>query len=164
MKMILTALCYVSKLTPLVFLLIVNCSHYHGKFPGYCKEHLVYISRNPDGAVIDFESYKYAPVTMSCTTSIQKGIMAVMHYIKIAYNYRLTVRPSLAGNVNTMLVIDQNGNILYAKITSSTLDDCILETELLEIVSAVKFTFQDPLSDLIKVNYPFVFSREGLLH
>ena len=85
---------------------------------------------------------------------VQQNIAALRH----AYNRRLREKPGLKGKITVTFAIDEFGNVLFCKLTDSTMSDSVLETLVLNKIKRWKFEKIDKVGDVTEVVYPFVFA------
>jgi len=91
--------------------------------------------------------------------SIQRVVMQNMAALRHAYNRRLRDKPDLAGRITVRFAIDEFGNVTFANMVESTMNDPELERTVVERVRTWRFEKIDKPGDITEVTYPFVFSQ-----
>ncbi|NOY76812.1 MAG: energy transducer TonB [Calditrichaeota bacterium] len=89
--------------------------------------------------------------------SIRDVIVSYMGRITYVYNKYLKTNPDLGGKIVIEIKIAASGEVLDARIVSSSMNSPAFENELLQVVRHIKFK---PIPEgVVTVENPFVFSR-----
>lgn len=89
--------------------------------------------------------------------SIRDVIISYMGRITYIYNKYLKTNPDFGGKVVVEIKIAASGEVLNARIVSSSMNNQAFENELLQVVRHIKFK---PIPEgVVTVENPFVFSR-----
>lgn len=91
--------------------------------------------------------------------SIMRVVMQNINSLRYAYNRRLREKPTLGGKVTVKFAVDEFGNVIYAQVVESSLNDSQLEGTVLRRVRNWVFDKIDKPGDVTEVVYPFVFSQ-----
>ncbi|MFW5813619.1 MAG: TonB family protein [Fibrobacterota bacterium] len=91
--------------------------------------------------------------------SIMRVVMQNINSLRYAYNRRLREKPTLGGKATVKFAIDEFGNVIYAQVVESSLNDSQLEGTILRRVRNWVFEKIDKPGDVTEVVYPFVFSQ-----
>jgi len=86
---------------------------------------------------------------------IQRIVRRQLNRVRYCYERRLATRPGLEGSLTVAFVIGVDGSVQSAAVTRSTLADPPTETCITDVIRRLRFPTSD--SNLIGVNYPFVF-------
>ncbi|MEW6041679.1 MAG: AgmX/PglI C-terminal domain-containing protein, partial [Elusimicrobiota bacterium] len=89
--------------------------------------------------------------------SIMRVVMQHIGGLRHAYNKRLKDKPGLGGKIKVQFTITANGNVSECRIVESTINDDILETEVVQRIKTWKF--EEIEKGDVTVNYPFVFTQ-----
>ncbi|MFH1760907.1 MAG: AgmX/PglI C-terminal domain-containing protein [bacterium] len=89
--------------------------------------------------------------------SIMRVVMQHHGGLRHAYNKRLKDKPGLAGKIKVQFTIEANGRVVSCKITESTINDKILEDEIVRRVRT--WRFEEIEKGDVTVNYPFMFTQ-----
>lgn len=106
-------------------------------------------------------------LTMSCANKstasesdykneIRKTIAENLSRIQQCYVSAIKVYPVLQGKIRTLFKINSNGEVVQAKITSSTANNAQLEECVIKELRALKFSKNKEVADS-EVDYPFDF-------
>jgi hypothetical protein len=93
--------------------------------------------------------------------SIQRVVMQNMAALRYAYNKRLREKPGLCGKITTKFAIDEFGNVVFAMVMESTMNDSSFEQTVLTRIKSWNFEKIDRPGDVTDVAYPFVFDEGG---
>jgi len=92
--------------------------------------------------------------------SIMRVIMQNLSQLQDAYNKRRYQKKGLYGRIEVKFAIDEFGEVIYRVVNSSTVNDTLLEKQVLQIISKLKFGAIHKPGDVTEVIYPFVFSAD----
>lgn len=90
--------------------------------------------------------------------SIMRVVMQNLSALRYAYNKRLREKPGLTGRITCKFAIDEFGKVLFCKIESSSMNDTVLEKEIVNKIRRWAFEKIDKPGDVTEVVYPFVFT------
>jgi len=93
--------------------------------------------------------------------SIQRIVMQNMAALRYAYNKRLREKPGLCGKITTKFAIDEFGNVVFAMVTASTMNDSSFEQTVLNRIKSWNFEKIDKPGDVTDVTYPLAFDQGG---
>ena len=93
--------------------------------------------------------------------SIQRIVMQNMAALRYAYNKRLREKPGLCGKITTKFAVDEFGNVVFAMVTASTMNDSSFEQTVLNRIKSWNFEKIDKPGDVTDVTYPLVFDQGG---
>ena len=91
--------------------------------------------------------------------NIMRVVRQNLAALRYAFNKRLRDKPGLRGKVTVKWAIDEFGNVLFAKVVSSTVNDPDFEQTVMKKVKLWKFGKIDKPGDVTEVTYPFVFTQ-----
>lgn len=91
--------------------------------------------------------------------SIQKVVLDNMASLRHAYSKRLRDKPGVAGTIETKFSIDERGDVISARVLSSTMNDPEFEQLILDKVRAWKFEAINKPGDITEIVYPFTFTE-----
>jgi TonB family protein len=78
--------------------------------------------------------------------------------MRIEYNHILRQYQGVRGKMIVKFIIDESGKVIYLKVIESTLNNCRMENEQINIIKECLFD-NDNKPNLTTVVYPFVFSQ-----
>ncbi|MDR2577978.1 MAG: TonB family protein [Chitinispirillales bacterium] len=93
--------------------------------------------------------------------SIQRVIMQNMAALRHAHNRRLRDRPGIEGTIHIRFAIDESGEVIFAQVASSTINDPELENTVLGRLRTWSFGRIDKPGDVTEVTFPFTFTNGG---
>jgi len=93
--------------------------------------------------------------------SIQRVVMQNIAALRYAYNRRLREKPGLCGKITTKFAIDEFGNVVFAMVMESTMNDSSFEQTVLARIKSWNFDKIDKPGDVTDVTYPLVFDEGG---
>ena len=91
--------------------------------------------------------------------NIMRVVRQNLAALRYAFNQRLREKPGMKGKVTVKWAIDEFGNVLFAKVTSSTVNDAAFEQTVVKKIKLWKFGKIDKPGDVTEVTYPFVFTQ-----
>lgn len=90
--------------------------------------------------------------------SIMRVVTQNLMSLRYAYNKRLREIPGLKGKVKIKFAIDEFGKVLFCEVLDSSIEDPVLQKQLLAKIKRWVFDKVDKPGDVTEVVYPFVFS------
>lgn len=90
--------------------------------------------------------------------SIINVVMKRVSELRDIYNKRLVDDPSLYGKITVKYSIDYIGNVIKAKVVSSTVNDTKLEGQIAAAILEWDFDTIDNVNDITEIVYPFIFT------
>lgn len=90
-------------------------------------------------------------------SNIMRTVRNNMSSLRSAYAQRVSEYPGLKGNVTVMWVIDEFGNVLFARVVSGTMKDPVFRKELVRKIKTWSFGKIPIPGDATEVTYSFVF-------
>ncbi len=90
--------------------------------------------------------------------SVIRVVIQNLAALRYTYNKRLRNKPALSGEIKIKFTIDQLGTVIKCEVISSTINDTILENEIVAKIKRWQFEKIDKEGDITEVVYPFVFS------
>jgi TonB family protein len=90
---------------------------------------------------------------------IFKTVMNNLEPLRQYYDKRLKEKPKLRGKISIYFQILSSGKVINTRMTESTLNDSIFESQVTNKISTWKFNQIAINDDTTEVVYPFVFSR-----
>ena len=90
--------------------------------------------------------------------SIMRVVMQNLSALRYAYNKRLREKPGLKGRITCKFAIDEYGKVLFCRVESSSMNDPVLEKEIVSKIRRWVFEKIDKPGDVTEVVYPFVFT------
>lgn len=124
-----------------------------------CKE--IILKAKKDGDRIQFDqNYKMQFIS---TKRSRASVMCVsaknLPLLRYAYNKRLKEKPGLKGRISVLFSVNDKGTVISSKVTSSTINDKILEAEILKKINEWKYPVIYRPRDVRAIFFPFVFSQ-----
>jgi TonB family protein len=89
--------------------------------------------------------------------SIMRVVMQHMGGLRHAYNKRLKDKPGLSGKIKVQFTIAASGRVTACVIRESTINDSVLESEVVRRVKT--WRFEKIEKGDVTVNYPFMFTQ-----
>ncbi len=93
--------------------------------------------------------------------AIQRVVMQNMITLRYEYVKRLREKKGLSGKITIRFAIDEFGQVIFANMVESTINDAKLEKTAMDIVKNWKFGTIDYSGDVTEVTYPFIFADDG---
>ena len=95
---------------------------------------------------------------------ISYKIISILGAQSNAYNRRLRDKPGLKGKITIKYSINASGNVINAEKLESTMQDTILENEVVKIIKSWQFCPINVPSEVVQLVYPFEFSQNNCGH
>jgi len=93
-------------------------------------------------------------------TSVMRVVRPNMDNLNNAYELRLKDNPGMQGRITVRWDIDEFGNVIRAKLVSSTVNDSIFELTVINKIRNWTFGRIEIPGDITEVEYPFVFTPD----
>jgi hypothetical protein len=91
--------------------------------------------------------------------SVMRLVMMHLASLRYAYNKRLRDKPGLQGKIEIKFRINEFGTVIFCEVVSTTMNDTVLENEIVTKINRWIFDKIDKPGDITEVVYPFVFSE-----
>ncbi|KMQ52679.1 TonB domain-containing protein [Chitinispirillum alkaliphilum] len=91
--------------------------------------------------------------------SIQRIVQQNMASLRHEYNRRLRDQPGLSGRITVKFAINEFGVVIHCEVTESTINDSVLEQQVVQRIRRWNFGQIDQPGDITEIVYPFVFSQ-----
>lgn len=113
-----------------------------------------FLPSNPTGRVANGQALVMGSLDRSV---IQRVIQQNKARIRYAYERELTKNPNLAGKIVVKFTVGPEGKVTAAQIASSTVNDAVVEEQVLRVIRSLQFP-KIPGGGSLQVTYPFIFS------
>jgi Ca-activated chloride channel family protein len=90
--------------------------------------------------------------------SIMRVVMQNLAALRYVFNKRLRDKPGLNGKLSIKFKIDHKGTVILCEVVSSSVNDTLLEDQIVAKIKRWQFESIDIAGDTTEVVYPFVFS------
>ena len=115
--------------------------------------------RNNNIVHVNIDDVNYSTVIGRSKANIMRTIMNNLSKMRYEYNRILRKYRGVKGRLTMKFIIDESGSIIYLKVIESSLDNCEMENNEVNIVKKCYFGESDKKPNLTTVIYPFVFSQ-----
>jgi hypothetical protein len=115
--------------------------------------------RRVDTVSVFIKDANYSTLVGRSKSSIMRTVMKSLALMRYEYNRILREDPGVNGKLTMKFMIDEKGDIVYLKVLGSSLENCKMENNEVNIVRKWQFEPMAGKPALTTVIYPFIFSR-----
>jgi hypothetical protein len=119
----------------------------------------VSVVKNNTATNVYIDDVNYSTVIGRSKANIMKAIMKVLPKMRYEYNRTLRLYGEVSGKLVLKFIINETGKIIYLKVIGSSLNNCVMENNEVNIVKECFFDTTDNKPNLTTVVYPFIFSQ-----
>jgi hypothetical protein len=119
----------------------------------------VSVVKNNTATNVYIDDVNYSTVIGRSKANIMKAIMKVLPKMRYEYNRTLRLYGEVGGKLVLKFIINETGKIIYLKVIGSSLNNCVMENNEVNIVKECFFDTTDNKPNLTTVVYPFIFSQ-----
>lgn len=100
----------------------------------------------------------YSTVIRRSKANIMKAIVKIAPEMRYEYNRILRKYRGIRGKLSLKFTIDETGKVIYLKVIESSLNNCEMENNAVNIIKGCFFEATGNKPNITTVIYPFIFS------